>query len=489
MDSRPSRLVLRIVIAILVIVSFYIFALVIAGGLLYLSYMCFAWGRSGILLVKVALPCIAIGGAILWSIIPRLDRFSPPGPCLSKEKHPKLFHHINEIAQMINQTPPKEVYLIADTNAWVAERGGVMGIGSRRVMGIGLPLLQALSVSEFRAVLAHEFGHYYGGDTKLSPWIYKTRTAISRTLQSLEQGLIHIIFQLFGKLFLRITHAISRYQEYVADEVAARIESSQALASGLRKSYAAGLAYNAYWQNEFVPALNAGYLPPYAKGFEYFMQKEGIQNAIAVSVEEELAVTGSSSYDTHPRLSERLNALEHYWSNKAMGDAIPAISLLEDISDLEKELFITLGGDVGRALKNTNWTNVGEAVYLPMWSSLTERYKSILAELTVADISDIARDPSEFTKKIELHDHRQFTVESGYLITRHILGAAISVKLASQGWKVSAMPGDAIKLTNQDDNFEPFKAISDLFEKKITILDWRITCQKIGIYEMSLGSE
>jgi Zn-dependent protease with chaperone function len=34
-----------------------------------------------------------------------------------------------------------------------------MGFGSRRVMGLGLPLLQALNVSQLEAVLAHEFGH------------------------------------------------------------------------------------------------------------------------------------------------------------------------------------------------------------------------------------------------------------------------------------------------------------------------------------------
>ena len=80
---------------------------------------------------------------------------------------------------------PTEVYLVADVNAFVTTRGGFMGFGSRRVMGLGLPLLQTLGVRELRAVLAHEFGHYHGGDTKLGPWIYKTRAAIGRTLQGL----------------------------------------------------------------------------------------------------------------------------------------------------------------------------------------------------------------------------------------------------------------------------------------------------------------
>jgi len=54
---------------------------------------------------------------------------------------------------------PKEVYLIADVNASVAQRGGILGVGSRRVVGLGLPLTRILSVAQLRAVLAHEFGH------------------------------------------------------------------------------------------------------------------------------------------------------------------------------------------------------------------------------------------------------------------------------------------------------------------------------------------
>lgn len=485
--SRPTRLFLRTAIAIILIVSFYTFALVISGGLFYLSYISFAWAR-GLILAKIALPCLASGAVILWSVIPRPDRFSPPGPSLNPTEHPRLFEQIKAVAQTIKQAPPREVYLVADANAWVAERGGIMGIGSRRVMGIGMPLLQTLSVSEFRAVLAHEFGHYYGGDTKLAPWIYKTRTAIIRTLQSLDDGIIHILFQLYGKLFLRVTHAISRYQEYVADKVAASIESSQALSSGLRKTYAASIAYNAYWNNEFLPALNAGYLPPYAKGFEYFMEKDGTKSALTVSVEEELAATVSSPYDTHPSLRERLKALEQYAEERANDDT-PAITLLEEIPVLEKELFVALGGDAGKNLKPTSWACIGEAVYLPIWGAMADRYKSALAGLMLKDISDIARAPKEFIRKIELQDNRQFSVESGHLYARQILGVAISVKLAQEGWQISAMPGETIKLTKHVDEFEPFKAVNDLFEKKLTILGWREMCQEIGIYETVLGPE
>ena len=95
----------------------------------------------------------------MWSLVPRVDRFTPPGPRLDRATHPRLFDLIQRVAVATRQEMPAEVYLLNEVNAWVTERGGVMGFGSRRVMGIGLPLMQSVSVAEFEAIIAHEFGH------------------------------------------------------------------------------------------------------------------------------------------------------------------------------------------------------------------------------------------------------------------------------------------------------------------------------------------
>ncbi len=485
MISRPSKLFWRTVVAVMLVVSFYTFALVVAGGLLYISYLTFVGTHVGLML-KVGLTCLVSGLVILWSIIPRLDRFPSPGPRLLPAGQPELFGQITAIAQAMQQAVPCEVYLVADVNAWVAERGGFMGLGSRRVMAIGLPLLQSLSVAEFRAVLAHEFGHYYGGDTKLAPWIYKTRTAISRTLQSLDEGLIHIVFRAYGKLFLRITHSISRYQEFVADEAAAAIAGAPALASGLRKLHAASFAYNGYWRSEFLPALQAGYLPPYTGGFAYFMQKSSIQEAMAASVDEELAATRTSPYDTHPALRDRLQALAQQAADRPADDT-SAVTLLSAVPALEKELFQTLGGEAGQELQPTDWPRIGEQVYLPTWSALAGTYQSVLAGITMETVADIAREPADFISKIELHDNRQMPGESGLHYARQLLGVAIADQLARQGWQVSALPGEAVKLMKEEKEFAPFTAMYDLFTKNMTRLAWREMCQERNIYEMSLG--
>src|SRR5215510_1114752 len=197
MDSTPS-LFWRATLAVLLMVGFYAFAFSIIGILLFIPYAEIAYVKQvNYVTVKIGFFCIAGAFIILWSILPRIDRFVPPGLIVHPSEHPKLFQMLKQIGEVTSQSLPAEVYLTNEMNAWVTNRGGVMGFGSRRVMGIGLPLMAVLSTSQLRAVVAHEFGHYHGGDTKLGPWIYKTRIAIGRTIYELErnESSLRILFQ------------------------------------------------------------------------------------------------------------------------------------------------------------------------------------------------------------------------------------------------------------------------------------------------------
>jgi len=171
------------------VVLSYAFVLALAAACVFLPYwlMTSANSANG-QLVLLFLFGISIAGAMLWSLLPRPDKFKAPGPVLDKSQHPHLFAELENIATALNEPMPRDVYLIGDLNAWVADRGGFMGFGSRRVMGLGLPLLSILTVSQFRAVLAHEFAHYYGGDTSLGPWVYKTQSALIRIFQNIGVG-------------------------------------------------------------------------------------------------------------------------------------------------------------------------------------------------------------------------------------------------------------------------------------------------------------
>src|SRR5262252_2915870 len=184
---RPRRsMILVALFSIAMVVLSYVFVLALAAACVLLPYwMMTSTESANGQLVLLFLFGIAIAGAMLWSLFPRPDKFKAPGPVLDKSQQPRLFAELENVSAALNEPMPRDVYLIGDLNAWVANRGGFMGFGSRRVMGLGLPLLSILTVSQFRAVLAHEFAHYYGGDTSLGPWVYKTQRAMVRIFENI----------------------------------------------------------------------------------------------------------------------------------------------------------------------------------------------------------------------------------------------------------------------------------------------------------------
>ena len=47
-----------------------------------------------------------------------------PGPPLNESENPELFSVLADVAKDTGQQLPREVYLVADVNAWVATRAG-----------------------------------------------------------------------------------------------------------------------------------------------------------------------------------------------------------------------------------------------------------------------------------------------------------------------------------------------------------------------------
>ena len=223
----------RAVLAVFLTIGFYTLAIVITIALLAVPYL--EWTGLHRINIRITLFCLAGAAIILYSILPRIEHYRAPGPLATPRTHPRLFGELTAIAKAVGQPLPAEVYLVQDINAGVRERGGIMGFGGRRVMELGVPLMRILRISEFRAVLAHEFGHYRGGHTQLAPWIYKTREAIVRTVAHLSghSAIVMWPFFQYARMFLTITQDISRQQEFEADALAAHTAGARAIAAHL----------------------------------------------------------------------------------------------------------------------------------------------------------------------------------------------------------------------------------------------------------------
>ena len=487
-DTQPTTwLAQRALLAIGLMIGFYVFSLAIVLGLLWIPYA--EWVYVGRLHVQVAAVCIGAALAVMWALVPRADTFEPPGPRLEDSKHPGLFQMIREVAAATGQAEPTDVYLLNEVNAWVTHRGGVMGFGSRQVMGIGLPLLQALSVSEVKAIVAHEFGHYWSGDVKLGPWIHKTRAAIGRTIAGVRGTFIEEPFLWYGRQFMRVTHAVSRQQEFIADQVAVRITGASELASALRRVTAVAPALSSYVRDEVTPVLQAGFLPPIAGGFDEFLRADRIADASQRIVDAAEREGQTDLFDSHPSLRDRLAVL-----GKA-GDvgapprtAAPASSLVDSVDRQSRILLeFAFGSETVGKLKPITWDLVGESVLAVRWRDVATAHSRWLSQLT-ADSLPVGKRPwiqlgSGLVQRDELN------VNSDERIGRavYLCAVGVGVVLLDQGWRAHTRPGTSVLFVRGPETFDPLAAVRALADKEAMSEAWKAQCHALGIAGKSLG--
>jgi heat shock protein HtpX len=473
----------RALIALALMVGFYVLALAVAFGLLWVPYV--EWTYLDRINGRLTLACIVGAGIVLWSIVPRRDRFEPPGPRLDQSKQPRLFAEVTDIARAMGQEMPHEVYLVPDVNAWVAQRGGLAGFGSRRVMALGLPLMSLLTVSQFRAVLAHEFGHYHGGDTRLGAWIYKTRSAIFRTLAHLEaqNSWVIFLFKWYNKLFLHITLAISRTQEYAADRLAAQFAGANALIEGLKQLHRGSVAWAAYLQSEWLPVISSGYLPPISQGFRMFLRVPEVSAPVNQSLEKELAEGKADPLDSHPALPERIAALRDLVATSAAvaQDDGSATDLLEGLQEAEALLAASA---VDRALRPVPWEDVLQQVWIPGWRQQAESQREALRGIVAANLGDELQSGG-LRQRLKNPAGVWPTTEERGQIARGVAGCALALALLRDEWIFHTLPGEMYCEKNGE-RLQPFQVANKLGRGELSPTEWREICTRLGIANLSL---
>jgi Zn-dependent protease with chaperone function len=477
-------------LAVLMIAGSYAFVAFLAAACVYLPYR-----FQSLLLLAFG---IVLALAMLWSLLPRRDKFTPPGPLLNRGAHPRLFAELDEIAAVLEETLPNEVYLIGDVNAWVSDRGGVMGFGSRRVMGLGLPLLSILTVSQLRAVLAHEFAHYYGGDTRLGPWVYKTQMSLIRAFQNVGSlrrfariGSLALMFVVvttllnwYFRLFLLAMNLVSRKKEYRADELACLVAGTQPLIDGLCAIHAAAPAWVAYWKTEVAPVLGLGSIPAIGDGFSRFLSVPGIAKQVEEGLEKQIREARSSPYDSHPPLRKRIAAIQKLSGCPQHGDARAARTLLDNLEAAEQRLVETLNPKLPPgSLQPVTWDEVGTKVTVPAWKEFVGRHASLLEGIRAESLPEAVRKLPEMGSSIPDPKGMLLTREQRAQRAQGLLAMKLGLTLLDQGWELRAEPGE-IYVKRGNDRLDPFLTLADLASGKLSAETWVSKCRELGISQL-----
>jgi Zn-dependent protease with chaperone function len=484
----------RSLLAVGLFVGFYALALGVAAAIAWLPIAEILY--ANMIHPKLALICWVAAAVIVWSILPRFDRFEAPGPRLERADHPELFALVDDVARATAQAPPADVYLVHDVNAFVAERGGFAGIGRRRILGIGLPLLQVLTVPELRAVLAHEFGHYHGGDTALGPWIHRTRSAIGRTVVNLDGSgvgvlqLVSLPFQWYGKLFLRTTLAVSRAQEYAADALAARLEGAGPVRASLKRVHQASLVFAPYLDTELAPVLAAGFRPPFAAGFASFLVSPNVARVVQKHLDETVASGTHDPYDSHPCLRDRLAALDAHAEGPAQTDARPAITLLGDVAEAELAVLRRMLTTSPDRMQAIDWSEVGERVALPQAREMADAVRARFAGTPIADLP-VGR--AAFVELARAHLVARKQPPSAGVPEAALVGLGLQLtmsvvlaRLAQEGWAVESKPGTAYAALRDGTRFEPAPTLAAALDAPAPVEAWRSAVGAAGIGALTI---
>ena len=261
---------------------------------------------------------LVVGAALLMVLRALWVRLSPPeGIALTRANAPDLHGMLDDLRRRLSAPRLHNVLLTPDFNAGVTQlpRLGLFG-WHRNYLLIGLPLMKALTVGQFQAVLAHELGHLSRGHARGANWIYRLRVIWQRLDAAFSQTkhwgsvLVRPFFGRYLPFFAAASFPLARANEYEADAASVQITSARTAAQALTSVHVVG----AYLAEKYWPAIQAAAKdapqPAFAPLRDFAVAAVTSLPAEELQRWQQLALGKQTSHaDTHPCLTDRLKAL------------------------------------------------------------------------------------------------------------------------------------------------------------------------------------
>lgn len=289
----------------------FVIALVI-GSVLFATLF-FLW--IGWIPIKL-LAIIGIGALVsIFYILKSLGtRVKPedPGRALQESEAPGLWNLVRDVASTLETRPVNEIRITPGTDLAVYERGGFrakMSDHAERVLILGVAVLKDFHQNAFRAVLAHEYGHFSNRDTaggdiamRVNIDIVRTAVAIAESGNATYYNVGFHFLRLFHFLFRRITHGATRLQEVLADRVAAYHFGNEAFREGLTHVIRREVTFQKTAEREINYAISAS--RPFANLYTLDANDDAEKDQIEQQYNE-IFLQPTTPDDTHPSPTDR----------------------------------------------------------------------------------------------------------------------------------------------------------------------------------------
>jgi len=335
-EARVDR-VYSVVLWAAAVLLFVALPALIAGTLALGVGLIWAMFSMSYVLVKLVV-VVGVGTALaLHGLIRGLFFRRPPEQCrfISRVEEPRLYGLLDEVAKAARSQPVDQVILQPGPGVGVREDGSTLEVlagRGKRVLALGYGALQQLTVGELRAVLAHEYGHFSHGETRLTPILWRVEVSTVRMLMGMAaSGRMVMMNPAFWFLrwylhvYVRITRGHGRRRELLADRVAALTYGGDTFARALVNASEAEQDLS-----RAVSLLKTLRTVGVKEEMLYHLQEMKRQQTAAplrAALAAERADRAPNPFDSHPPVDERIRRVAGM-QGTSPDDPRPAVSLL-----------------------------------------------------------------------------------------------------------------------------------------------------------------
>lgn len=277
-SAQFKQQVMYVVFSIIIFFVVYILLILAAVGLavgcVYAAGFIIS-SQISFLSLSLAIGLLALGISVCFFLIKFIFKVSKNENSsriqITEADQPLLFDFIRKITEETKTPFPKKIFLSPDVNACVFYNSSFwsMILPVRKNLEIGIGLVNSVNISEFKAIMAHEFGHFSQQSMKLGSFTYNVNQVIFNMLYDNSSysnflsswanigNIVSFFAILTGKIAEAIQYilkemykvvnksymGLSREMEFHADAVAASVSGGNNLISGLARVEVASGCY------------------------------------------------------------------------------------------------------------------------------------------------------------------------------------------------------------------------------------------------------
>ncbi len=363
--GRLERLVRSVYRLVIVVTSAYYYLsipmliLLVIGGAGGLIYLFFAIGSVPLqLALFIGVFALYTVFVVVRSILIRVKE-DEPGRSVGRDEAPALWSLAQEVATRVGTPPVDAIYITPASEVAVTERGSLLkklsGSGQRCLI-LGLGALNGMEQGQFKAILAHEYGHFINRDTaggnfarQVQRSVYLMGVNLARLGLATWYNPAWLFVNGFYRTFLRITLGASRLQEILADRYSALTYGVRNFVDGLTHIARQSILFDFQVGAEVQGARQSGsrlsnlYSLPLPQAGE---TQTSLENKMAEALKRPTGL-----YDSHPSLHDRIELVEKAGVGPAWGEAgdrVPVWDLLPNAVALQDEMTAIVQANVDK---------------------------------------------------------------------------------------------------------------------------------------------